>query len=304
MSDVDLKESMKRVALVTGATGFVGSHLTCLLVRDGWEVHILSRTSSCLPDSPEFDHVVKHVHDGSSSGMVVCVSQAKPDVVFHLASLFLSQHMTKDIDSLVQSNVLFGIQLLEAMKVNEVSLLINTGTSWQHFNNEDYSPVCLYAATKQAFEAILEYYVQACGIKTITLKLYDTYGPGDPRPKLFHLLNKAVASGEALDMSAGEQLIDLVYIDDVVEAYMIAARRLLEGKVTQHERYAVSSGHPLTLKELVQLYAEVTKQTVPVNWGARPYRHREVFVPWDKGLLLPQWSITTNLIDGLAHAFE
>lgn len=289
MSELNTKNVLQRVALVTGATGFVGSHLARRLVREGWQVHILSRAGSFLPDTGEFAQVTNHIHDGSTESMVRCVEQAKPAVVFHLASLFLSQHASKDIDALIQSNVLFGNQLLEAMRVNEVNCLINTGTSWQHFNNENYNPVCLYAATKQAFEALLEYYTQACGIKSITLKLFDTYGPNDPRPKLFHLLNKAAKSGESLDMSAGEQLIDLVHIDDVVEAYLIAAQRLLEGKVTQHETYAVSSGHPLPLKELVQLYAEVTKQTVKVNWGARPYRYREVMVPWNRGDVLFGW---------------
>ncbi|MEQ1532694.1 MAG: NAD-dependent epimerase/dehydratase family protein [Sideroxydans sp.] len=289
----------KRVALVTGATGFVGGHVACRLVREGWQVHILTRSGSILPEAPEFDRIANHVHNGSSENIVACMAQVKPDVVFHLASLFLSQHTTKDIELLIQSNVLFGNQLLEAMKVNGVNRLINTGTSWQHYDDDDYNPVCLYAATKQAFEAVLDYYVQACGIKAITLKLFDTYGQDDPRPKLFHLLNKAATSGMPLDMSPGEQLIDLVHIDDVVEAYMIAAQQLIEGKVAHHETYAVSSGQPLPLKELVQLFCEVTKQKVNVNWGARPYRNREVMVPWIRGKLISGWSPKVTLINGL-----
>jgi nucleoside-diphosphate-sugar epimerase len=296
----DISTHTQRVALVTGATGFVGSHLARRLVREGWQVHLLIRAGSRVPDASEFAHMAIHMHDGSTESMVRSVSQARPDVVFHLASLFLSQHATNDVESLIQSNVLFGNQLLEAMKVNEVNCLINTGTSWQHYDNQDYNPVCLYAATKQAFEALLEYYVQACGIKAITLKLFDTYGPDDPRPKLFHLLKKVAASGETLDMSKGEQLIDLVHINDVVEAYFIAAQRLIKGCVSQHEVYAVSSGQPLPLKELVHLYADVTKKSMKVNWGARPYRYREVMVPWNRGSILPEWKAKINLIDGLS----
>lgn len=288
MSETETTSGKRNVALVTGASGFVGGHIARRLVREGWEVHAISRPGSRLPDVPEFKCVKNHVHDGSTESMVACMDQAKPDVVFHLASLFLAQHATKDVASMIQSNVLFGNQLLEAMKVNGVNCLINTGTSWQHYNNEDYNPVCLYAATKQAFEAILEYYVQACDIKAITLKLFDTYGSDDPRPKLFHLLDKAASSGEPLNMSAGEQLIDLVHVDDVVEAFMVAARRI--GSVRQHEIYGVSSGHPRPLKELVELYAKKSGLHIPVNWGARPYRYREVMVPWSKYETLPGWS--------------
>ena len=291
--------TVKRTALLTGATGFVGSNLARRLLENGWQVHILSRAGSHLPDTSEFSLVINHVHDGSTESMVSCVKQAKPDIVFHLASLFLSQHSSEDIEKLIISNVLFGNQLLEAMKINNINNIINTGTSWQHYNNEKYNPVCLYAATKQAFEAILEYYVHANNFKAITLKLFDTYGLDDPRPKLFNLLNKAAISGKPLDMSIGEQLIDLVHIDDVTDAYLIAAERLLLSKVSRHECYAVSSGHPLPLKDIVELYNNIIDSNIQVNWGARPYRYREVMIPWYSGEILPCWNSNVDLISGL-----
>ena len=299
MSEARSIKSQKPTALITGATGFVGSHLARRLVQEGWRVHIVSRADSRLPEAEEFAYVTNHIHDGSTESMVNCVVQAKPDVVFHLASLFMSQHANKDVNALIQSNVLFGSQLLEAMKVNQVTNLVNTGTSWQHYNNENYNPVCLYAATKQAFEAILEYYVQACGIKAITLKLFDTYGPDDPRLKIFHLLGKAATSGETLDMSGGEQLIDFVHINDVTEAYLIAAQRLIECRAQQHERYAVSSGNPMPLRDLVQLYTEVTGSAIHVNWGARPYRFREVMKTWTGGGSIEGWQPKLELADGM-----
>jgi nucleoside-diphosphate-sugar epimerase len=294
---------MNKVALVTGASGFVGSHLVKRLVQDGWQTHIICRFDSNIPAFVEFNDVIKHFHNGSTDSMSKCMSDAKPDVVFHLASLFLSQHEAKDVDALIQSNILFGTQLLDAMRVNNVRNLINTGTSWQHYNNEDYNPVCLYAATKQAFEAVLEYYLQACEFKAITLKLFDTYGPADPRPKLFYLLNKAAKTGQPLDMSKGEQLIDIVHIDDVTEALMMAAQRLLDDKVTENESYAVSSNNPIPLRELVELYAKITEQTIKVNWGARDYRYREVMQTWTKGNEIECWSPRISLVDGMRKIF-
>ena len=295
-------KSEHKVALVTGATGFVGRHLVLRLVREGWKVHIVIREGS-KHGIPELAQAINHAHDGTTEGMIALVAEAKPDAVFHLASLFLSQHEPKDIASLVLSNILFGNQLLEAMRINGVSQFINTGTSWQHFNNEDYNPVCLYAATKQAFEDILAYYIEAASIKAITLQLFDTYGPEDPRPKLFHLLEKTAKSQEPLSMSPGEQLIDLVYIDDVIDAYLCAHKEL-ETMAAGRQVYAVSSGNPIPLKVLVQQYAEITKQTIAVNWGARPYRYREVLVPWNRGKRMEGWLPKISLIKGIRSIIQ
>ena len=288
----------KAVALVTGATGFVGSHLVQRLVNEGWEVHILNRAGSRSPDYPEFAQETNHTHDGSTQGMVECVAQAKPDVVFHLASLFLAQHESRDIEPLVMSNVLFGSQLLEAMRINGVGKIVNTGTSWQHYNNEEYNPVCLYAATKRAFEDILVYYTEAASIRAVTLQLFDTYGPGDPRPKLFHLLAKTAKSQDALAMSPGEQLIDLVYIDDVIDAFL-CAKDVLDELPRGHQVYAVSSGKPLPLRELVTIYENELGVKLPIEWGKRTYRPREVMMPWNKGCSLQGWHPKIGLAEGI-----
>lgn len=284
--------------LITGATGFIGFYLARRLALAGATVHLVVRgTEQRLADlgAPH----VTHYCDGSTESVFRAVEAARPDVVFHLASLFLARHEPRDIEPLVNSNVLFGTQLLEAMHRTGCRLLVNTGTMWQHFENADYSPVALYAATKQAFEAIIRYYVQAHDFRAATLKLFDTYGPGDYRPKLLNLLIKAANSGEKLAMSPGEQKIDLVYIDDVLDAFCMAAERLLSGAGEAEEVFAVSSGEPVTLKELVSLVGAVMEKPIEVTFGALPYRPREVMVPWTEGTHLPGWKPRIDLAEGV-----
>lgn len=299
MNEISPIKSNKPTALITGATGFVGGQLARQLVQKGWSVHILIRGSSTIPTGAEFSQILNHIYDGSTTSIINCIELSKPDLVFHLASLFLAQHQSEDIEKLIYSNVLFGTQLLQAMQATGIKKIVNAGTSWQHYNNENYNPVCLYAATKQAFEVILEYYVQASGFEAITLKLFDTYGPDDTRPKLFNLLNKVSINGDVFDMSMGEQLIDIVHIDDVIAAFIVAAQRLNTGKVTVQECYAVSSGAPLPLRSLVKLYAQLTQKRININWGARPYRYREVMIPWTKGLGIQGWQPRVKLEDGI-----
>ncbi len=287
--------------LVTGATGYIGSMLVRRLIAEGREVHIILRPTSSLDGVSDLeDRLIVHVHDGTTQGLIDLVKVASPAVVFHLASLFLAQHAAEDVERLVTSNLLFSTQLAEAMMSNKVSRLINTGTSWQHYQGKAYNPVCLYAATKQAFEDVLEYYVQAQGLRVITLKLFDTYGPFDPRPKLFALLERSSKSSAPLDMSKGEQQIDMVFIDDVVEAYMLAGERLSQGVVQSHERFAVSSGQGISLREFVAVYEAVRGGKLPIRWGERPYRAREVMTLWRDFETLPGWSPKVGLREGIA----
>ncbi|MFC5476707.1 NAD-dependent epimerase/dehydratase family protein [Massilia suwonensis] len=290
----------KRRALVTGASGFVGSHLARRLVEEGWDVHVLLRPDSRLDAlAPVLDRLTVHRLDDGE--LIDIVKAAAPDAVFHLAAVFLAQHKPEDVGTLIEANILFPTRLLEAMAANGVRILVNTGTAWQHFENRAYDPVNLYAATKQAFEALLAYYVNALGFSAATLALFDTYGPGDPRPKLMSALYKAAASGQALSMSGGEQLLDMVYIDDVVDAYL-AAERALRGAGPVQLHYGVSSGAPLRLKELVAAFEAALGVRLEAGWGERPDRPRETMRAWTDVEAPPGWRARMPLAEGLRRS--
>jgi nucleoside-diphosphate-sugar epimerase len=232
--------------------------------------------------------------------MIDILHAAAPDVVFHLASLFVVEHRPEDIDPLVRSNLLFPLQLIEAMTIVGARCLVNTGTSWQHYQAAAYRPVNLYAATKRAFEDLLAYYHQARDLSTITLKLFDTYGPGDPRRKLIWILVDAALRGEPLAMSPGEQIVDLTHVDDVVHGFLIAASRLLDGDQPLCEKYLLS-GERQTVKRLVQVVEEALGRSIDVSFGGRPYRDREVMVPVSPGAdkCLPGWARSHSLAKDL-----
>lgn len=286
-----------RRALITGASGFVGAALTRRLLADGWEVHLLLRASSSTDGLPPQAQV--HRHDGSTLQLIDIMRAAAPEVVFHLASLFLAAHKPEDVERLINANLLFSTQLVEAMAACGVTQLVNTGTSWEHYEDQPYNPVCLYAATKAAFTALLHYYMQVHQLRVVTLKLFDTYGAGDNRPKVLNLLKRIANEGTSLGMSPGEQLVDLVYIDDVLEAFLLAAAQLASQPQAMVE-YGVSSGKPLPLKDIAALYAQVSGKPLNIEWGGRPYREREVMVPWRSYRSVPGWQPKVDLAQGLA----
>ena len=257
--------------LVTGSTGFVGTHLTPQLLDDGWAVHRLLQAGLEVPSPVPSLGVTDHVWQGTTETAVPILAEVRPDVVIHLAAMFRASHEVTDIEPLVNANLLVGLQVVDAATRAGCTAFVNAGTSWQNYRDDAYDPVCLYAATKQAFEDLLAYYVKACGLHVVTLKLYDTYGPGDHRAKLFNALRRASEGGEQLAMSPGEQELDLVYVSDVTRAFSVAASRACAAGAPGAECYAVSSGVRSSLRQVVGTYEAATGRSVPVEWGGRPY---------------------------------
>ena len=289
------QDAPQQRALITGGTGFIGSRLAEHLHSAGWVVHMLVRPNAERPAQPTAGAQV-HPYHGETADVVEAMERARPDVVFHLASLFLVQHTPQQIVPLIESNVLFGTQLLEAMSGAGVKSLVNTGTSWQHFHCEGFHPVNLYAATKQAFEDISAYYADAAGIRSVTLCLFDTYGPGDTRKKLLRLLLDCMETDQELKMSPGDQVLDLAHVDDICDAFLHAARLVRDPEHPSLASYAVG-GERMTLREIVATLEKVSGRTLRIDWGARPYRPREVMRLWE-GPAMPGWQPRIALADG------
>ncbi len=286
--------------LVTGATGFVGQWLVPCLRKAGHEVCAIVRSStdtSGLADA----QVPYIIDDGIQNICAALKAQESFDGIIHLSSLFLSSHKNGDVLPLLASNVVFPVRLLDAVVQNGIRWFINTGTAWQHYEDKPYSPVNLYAASKQAFESLARYYVEAHGIQFATLALCDTYGPGDTREKLLNLWCQIACSGTALDMTEGLQKIDLVYAADVAMAFRLLAEHQAACILPSEPMptFSISSGEVMSIRELASLFERVTGKTLPIRWGARPTRPREVMTPWSGGRKVPEWCPMVSLRTGV-----
>ncbi len=291
-------------ALVTGATGYIGSNLVAGLLDANWTVSVIVRENSSVEILSPFSGKINiFKHNGSMKTMSEILAASQPDVVYHLAAMVSAEHVEEDIEPLITSNILFSTQLAEAMFRNKVKCLINTETFWQHKTGADeFEPVNLYAATKQGARDILKYYTSSCELNVISLVLFDTYGANDFRKKLFSLLKQSIREDLPLDMTLGEQLIDLVHIDDVVAAYIHAGKMLMKGRY-ELDTYAVTSESKMTLRNLIEIIEKELNLSFAIKWGGKPYRQNEVMTPWT-GLKLPGWSPKVSIISGLNEVFD
>lgn len=274
--------------LVTGATGYIGREFVKAYSKD-FKFIVLARESSDINQLELLNCTIEKYTDFEKIDEIFL--QNNIDGVIHFASNVVVEHTVNQIDSLIDSNIKFGVYLLEACKKNNSKWFINTGTFWQNYESDHYNPVNLYASTKEAFQDIAKYYTQTSSLIFTTIKLNDTFGANDPRPKIFNLWDKYSKSGEVLDMSEGEQIIDTSYIEDVISAFKTMIENLQKDNnvIYNNNSYIVTSNQKMSLKELARLFEKITKRKLNINWGGRSYREREVMKPYDKGILVPNW---------------
>ncbi len=287
--------------LLTGATGFIGTHLRQRLNKDHSLVAIV-RPKTDISELQK-ENIETVIYSGDIKRLINDLSEHQIDGCIHLASLYLKTHESDQISSLIESNVLFPTHLFEIIIKLGIPWMINTGTFWQHYQNKTYSPVNLYAATKQAFIDIARFYQETSSTTFTTLKLSDTFGPGDTRPKIFNLWQQNAQSSEILNMSGGEQIIDICYIQDIVDAYVLLIDLIIQSPEEIEDCYAVTSGVRLTLKELAIIFEKTTNKHLNICWGVLPYREREVMVPWTLGKIVPGWKPNTSIEDGIKITF-
>jgi nucleoside-diphosphate-sugar epimerase len=284
--------------LVTGAGGFLGRRLVPALLAAGHEVACLTRNPAELPEA--WGKLPVASTDSSGNGVRRLCADFRPQVVIHLAALYINEHQFEDVRPLVEVNVLLGVHLLEAMRSSGCDKLVCAGTSWQHYEGADYNPTNLYAATKQAFSAIAEYFMQVAGLRLIELHLYDSYGEGDTRPRLLNHLQACAKGGQTLALSPGEQKLHLVHVDDLVVGFIMASEQIFDVIPGARKIFRLPAAKAISLRELVEAFnAADPSCPVQVEWGGRPYREREVFLPWEAANVLPAWQPHIDLQMGL-----
>lgn len=267
---------MKNI-LVSGGTGFIGQNLVQKLVDNGQHVTVIVRPNSDISLLGDLRKKIElAVYDGTYSSLDNCFRKKHFECIFHLATCFIAKHEPRDIDEMIESNISFGVKLAEAATRNGVKKFINTASNWQFYHSEDYRPLNLYAAMKQAFEDTLVYYADTQQLRVASVILFDTYSENDSRKKLIPLLLRQKSGESPVKLSAGEQVMDLTHVNEIAEA-LLRAQGLLVPSAPPYQRYIASSGRALPLKQVIQQLCKDHKLTPEIDWGSVPYREREVF---------------------------
>ncbi len=231
--------------LVTGANGFIGSHLVGALHALGWDVTRIDADSEPFinklqrVDLEEFDYVFHLLGSG-----YVPVSVSNPMKDFQL-------------------NLENTIQLLEALRVaasNAKVVFPSSGAvygspeSLPIMENHRTEPVSPYGVSKLAAENYLKVYFRLYGVRAVILRLFSVYGPGQQKQVIFDLFRKMESGGDHMEVYGnGKQSRDFIHIEDVVKAMILAA----ESSIDDGSAFNIASGTSTSINELICMIAKI-----------------------------------------------
>jgi UDP-glucose 4-epimerase len=268
-------------ALVTGAAGFIGSHLCRRLVADGFEVRGLDDLSAGslddLRDVPEVDLRTDDLRDADA----VARAAEGVDAIFHQGAKRSVPYSIEHPVEVLDVNVKGTLHVLLAAR--EHGARVVTASSSSVYGDQDQLPLVEtmppkpkspYAASKLSMEALVRAFADSMGTRAIALRYFNAYGPGqDPESEYAAVIPRfAVAcltGGIPTVYGDGGQSRDFTYIDDVVEANLLAARAADEA---QGLAFNVGGGRPPTsVNDLLRTIGELSGITPqPVHEPARP----------------------------------
>ncbi|BBI21184.1 UDP-glucuronate 5-epimerase [Qipengyuania flava] len=226
---------MKRV-LITGTAGFIGFHLSKLLLKDGFEVHgvdaitdyydvnLKRRRHQMLHQNPQFSATECWLEDFDRFSAVA--KEFNPDVIVHLAAQAGVRYSLENPRAYLDSNVTGTFNVMEVAKDLGVEHLLMASTSSVYGANEDMpfseldkcdTPLTFYAATKKANESMAHAYAHLWRLPTTMFRFFTVYGPwGRPDLALFKFVD-AMLDGRAIDVyNHGEMYRDFTYVEDLV----------------------------------------------------------------------------------------
>jgi CDP-paratose synthetase len=258
--------SSKKI-LVTGGTGFLGSHLVCAMVQHGYAVSVLKRKASDMRRLATVSNRITtyDVEDRPLSRPFE--DQSGFDAVIHAATCYGRKGETAS--KVFHTNTEFPLQLLEASVLMGTKLFLNTDTALPHTLNA-------YALSKKQFSDWGRHYAKEPGILFLNVVLEHMYGPGDDRSKFTtHVIRSCYQNVPELQLTAGEQQRDFIYISDVIAAFLLLLEKFDVGQ-NGFQQFTVGSGQPVSIRKFVNLSHSLTNSTTRLLFGALPYRPNEI----------------------------
>jgi UDP-glucose 4-epimerase len=303
-------------ALVTGASGFIGSHLTRRLVADGHEVHALtSAVSSVYPVRLLDLRGSIALHEGSlddRSAMDAVVGASRPDVVFHLGAYTHVGKSWTRVDECIDVNIQGTVNLLQALDAAgwPASRFVFTSTSEVYgdvnvpfVEDGPVNPISPYSVSKYAGERYCRMFAQGRGWPLVVVRPFNAYGPGQTPDRIIPEVIVRGLRRQRLAMTSGRQTREFNFVEDLADGFVRAGLTPdIDGEVIN-----IGSGVDVSMRELACQILALMGDPIEPEFGALPERPTEIWQMYcdaGKARDLLGWKPSVSLEEGLRRTID
>ena len=255
---------MKQKILITGSTGFVGSNILNLLLKKNVYIYDVLRNKNKknkkIRDFKKNKNYLPIFYK-KFNDLERKLKKIKIDIVINCATYYTGKNDIKNIENLVQTNIIFCSVILESLK-NKIKKFINFGSMMEYSHGNQFSPKNFYAITKYTFQKIEEFYkLNYKNIKFYDLKLYETYGDNDVRKKIIPTIIKSYSKNKSVKIVSKNLIMNFVHIESLVKViYMIIFNKIKEGE------YCLKNNKFIKIQKLINTLNKKLKKKIKVKY--------------------------------------
>ena len=293
--------------LVIGGTGFIGHHLLKTAKNKCWQTTSVSLNS---PTEERFVDDVRYLHfDMTDCDLVKKYLDEDFDYVVNLGGYIDHQLFREGGRDLIETHFTALQNLLEFLPRQNLKLFVQIGSSDEYGNapapqNEELreQPISPYSLAKVASTHFLQMLHRTENFPAVILRLFLTYGPGQDEGRFLPMIIRGCLDNNEFSTSAGEQLRDFCYVEDTVQAILLA---LITNKAVG-EVINVASGEPVSILTMIDKVCKFTSYGKP-QYGEVPYRNGEnmaLYANVEKAEKYLQWKPKTKLDQGLQETID
>lgn len=257
--------AFNKTILITGGTGFLGSSLVGELIEE-FNIVLLLRPSSITFRIDKFLDRLKIYYNTDNVTLDNIFADNKIDIIVHCATDYGRKEV--NLLSLLEANLILPLKLLELGRKNGVNCFINTDTLLDKRISE-------YSLSKNQFKDWLKFYSKQ--LLCINIALEHFYGPNDdPSKFVSYIVSNMINNIDEIKLTKGEQKRDFIYIEDVVNAFILIIKNMNTLK-NGFLNFEIGANDPIKIKDFVLLVKRLTGNScTKLNFGALPYRENEV----------------------------
>ena len=305
--------------LITGADGFIGSHLCEELIKKNFKVKALveynsSNSIGWLNDfSKNKLNSIEIIYGDIRDVELIHKVSKNIDIIFHLAALIAIPYSYEAPRSYIETNVIGTLNVLQATIKNSVSKLISTSTS-EVYGTARYTPIdekhilqaqSPYSASKIAADHLIEAYVKTYNVPAVTLRPFNTYGPRQSERAVIPTIIRQILDPQCKEIKIGDTspIRDFNYVKDTAKAFINLA--LAKNELTDFgTAYNAGSGKSVSIKETIDLISQITNNKKKIISSKERFRPKKsevmnLIASSEKLHKLTGWKPNTSLNSGL-----